>query len=161
MSEFVIREAVAADIPTVLMLIREMATYERAADRFRVDESRLRRYIFCDRPIATIFLAEEDDEPVGYAIVLPAFSSYAGIPDLYLEDLFLRDTVRGKGYGKRMMAHLARYVKQRGFRNLAWSVLDWNTPSIDFYDRLHATRESDRFHYTLEGEALERLAQVD
>jgi len=161
MADFLIRDTVAADIPTILTLIHEMAAYERSSARVQVDESRLRKYVFCDRPIASVLLAEEDDEPVGYAMIFPALSSYAGVPILYLEDLFLRDTARGKGYGKRFMSYLARYVQQRGYRSLGWSVLDWNTPSIDFYERLGGTRESGRFHYSLDGAALERLAQVD
>ncbi len=161
MPEFLIREAVAADIPIVLSLIREMAAYERASERVQVHEASLRKYVFSDRPIATVLLAEEGDEAVGYAMILPVFSSYAGVPNLYLEDLFLRESVRKRGYGKRFMAYLARYVKQRGYRHLVWSVLDWNVPSIEFYDRLKATRESDRFHYSLEADALDNLAQVD
>ncbi len=145
----------------ILTLIREMATYERVPERVRINDASLRRYLFADHPIATVFLADESDATVGYAMVLPTFSSYAGVPNLYLEDLFLRENCRGKGYGKAFMAHLARYVKQRGYRDLCWSVLDWNAPSIEFYDRLGATRETGRHHYSLEGEALQRLGQLD
>lgn len=161
MPRFLIREASPADIPLILTLIREMAAYEGKLERVRIDEGRLRRHVFCDRPLATIFIAEEDGEPIGYGLIHPTFSSFAGVPNIYLEDLLLRDHVRGKGYGKRFMAYLARYVKERGYRYLIWSVLDWNTPSIDFYERLNAVRDTGRFHYSLEGEALDRLATLD
>lgn len=153
-----IREAAPAGIPALLALMKEMAAYERVPDAMQADEPRLRRFLFGERAIAQAFLASDGGgEPAGYAIVLPKFSSYAAAADLYLEDVFVRESLRGRGYGKQFMTFLAQYARQRGYRHLIWSVLDWNQPAIGFYERLGARREEGRHHYSLEGEALRRL----
>ncbi|MEO8025193.1 MAG: GNAT family N-acetyltransferase [Bryobacteraceae bacterium] len=161
MSSFAIRAATSADVPLLLALIREMAAYERMPDKVLVKEDSIREHLFSPAPLASVFFAEEDGEPVGYAIVYPVYSSYAGVADLFLEDLFLRQPVRGKGYGKRFMAFLARHVKANGYRRLCWCVLTWNTPSIEFYERLGAIRDTDRYNYDLEGTALDDLARLN
>ena len=151
MSQFSIRPAIAADAGVLLALIREMAAYERVPESVLTTTDSIRERLFVPTPLATVFFGEENGEAVGYVMVYPAYSSYAGVPNLYLEDVFLREPVRGKGYGKRFMAFLARYVQENGYRHLCWSVRTWNTASIDFYERLGASRVTDHFQYDLGG----------
>jgi len=155
---FRIERAGPGDIPAVLALIREMAEYERAAERLEVNETLLGEFVFSDRPFAEVFLGYFADRPVSYAIVLPKFYSYRGRANLYLEDLYVQAHLRGKGIGRRMMAHIARLALERGCPYLEWSVLDRNQSALDFYRKLGARRVDDRSHFYLEREALESLA---
>jgi GNAT superfamily N-acetyltransferase len=160
-SAFTIRLATREDSSIVLALIGELAAYENAADRVRIDEDRLARYVFAERPLVDVFLALEGNDPVGYAMVFPIFSSYQGLPILFLEDLYLREAARAKGYGRRFMSFLARLALTRGCRSLTWGVLEWNQPSIDFYRRLGAERELGHEYYSLSGPLLDSLARWD
>ncbi len=156
---FRIEPAGEADIPVVLALIRELAAYERAG-RVEVDEALLRRFLFCERPAAEVFLGYYDGAPVSYAIVYPVFSSYRGCANLWLEDFYVQPQARGKGIGRLMMAHLARLAIERGCAFLAWGVLNWNEPAIEFYRRLGARRDQSHCQFYLEGEALRAAAGV-
>ena len=158
MSTFRVRPATREDSALVLALISELAAYEDAAGMVRIDENRLARYVFTERPLAEIFLAFEGGQPAGYAMVFAIFSSYQGLPMLFLEDLYLRETVRGKGYGRRFMSFLARLALSRGCYSLAWGVLHWNQAAIAFYRHLGSEREEGHQHYSLSGAPLESLA---
>jgi GNAT superfamily N-acetyltransferase len=157
-STFAVRPATREDSALVLALISELAAYEHAAEKVRIDEDRLARYVFTERPLAEVFLAYDAGHPIGYAMVFPIFSSYQGLPMLFLEDIYLRETVRGKGHGRRFMSFLARLALSRGCFSLAWGVLHWNQQAIAFYRRLGAEREEGHQHYSLSGAPLESLA---
>lgn len=158
MQGFQIRPAVAADIPVVLSLIREMAAYERASDSLAVNEALLKQFVFCERPYAEVFLGCHDDAAVSYAIVLPKFYSYQGRPNLYLEDLYVQPHLRRQGIGEIFMRYLAKLAVARGCPYLEWCVLNWNKSAIGFYNRLGARRDEERSYFYLDDEALRSIA---
>jgi GNAT superfamily N-acetyltransferase len=158
MPHFEIRAAQAEDAAVLLALIRELADYENSLHAVQINEEKLRRWVFTGRPCAEAFLGFADAQPAGYAIVFPTFGSYRGTPSLYIEDIYIQDRWRGHGFGKSMMAFLARLAASRGYAHLSWSVLDWNQPSIDFYTRLGAVRTNGHIHMKLDGDAFRRLA---
>jgi GNAT superfamily N-acetyltransferase len=133
-----IRSATPEDIPTILQLIRDLATYERAPDEVTATEKQLNEVLFGERPTAEVVLAFEDDQPAGFAVFFHNFSTWLGRPGLYLEDLFVKPEMRGKGYGRALLAHLARIARDRGCGRMEWAVLDWNEPAIQFYRALGA-----------------------
>lgn len=158
MGDVLIRPAVPGDIPTVLLLLRELAEYERKADRVRIDERLLRTYAFGERPCIEVLLGLLDGRAVCYALFFPHFRSFGGLPWLYLEDLYVQPDARGTGVGRAMMAHLAKLALGRGWAGMSWSVLDWNRPAFAFYRALGAAEGSGNVPMDLAGEALEQLA---
>lgn len=152
-----IRAARAADIPLVLGLIRELAEYEQLAAEVVATEEQLRRWLCGAAPAAEVLIAERE-RPLGFALFFTSFSTFLGRPGLYLEDLFVRPRFRGQGVGRALLSHLARLVRERGYGRLEWSVLDWNTPAIGFYERLGARAMSEWTTYRLTGDALAALA---
>ncbi len=155
---FTVRRATSSDMDLVLQMIREMATAERKADTVTISPSALEQFVFGADAIAEVFLGFWESEPVAYLMLQHRFSSYSGTPVIYVEDVFVRARSRGQGLGKLMMAFAAGYATQHDYGALHWSVLDWNSPAIQFYDRLGATRESGRLYFDLHGDALRRLA---
>jgi GNAT superfamily N-acetyltransferase len=133
-----IRPATLADVPVILELIRELATYERAPNEVTATEEQLVHVLFGPRPFAEVLLAFEEETPVGFAVFFHNFSTWLGQPGLYLEDLFVRPEQRGKGYGRALLVHLAKIAHERGCGRMEWAVLDWNEPAIQFYKKLGA-----------------------
>ncbi|MGW6875361.1 N-acetyltransferase family protein [Streptomyces xanthophaeus] len=129
-----IRSARVTDVPALLAMIRELAEYEKSLHEVRTTEEQLREALFGERPAAYSHVAETaDGEVVGFSIWFLNFSTWRGVHGIYLEDLYVRPGVRGGGYGKALLAELARTCVERGYDRLEWSVLDWNTPAVDFY----------------------------
>lgn len=157
MTQVAYRFATEADVPAILDLIKQLAEYEKAADRVVATEELLRESLFENRA-AEVLLAEVDDQPVGFALFFTNFSTWLGRPGIYLEDLFVLPAERGKGYGKGLLQHLARIAVERNCGRLEWSCLDWNQPSIDFYLSLDAEKMDCWTTYRLEGDTLEALA---
>jgi GNAT superfamily N-acetyltransferase len=153
-----IRSATAADTPVISRLIRALAEYERLADQVVFDETRLREHLFGQRPYAEVLLAEDSGRAVGYALFFHTFSTFLGRPGIYLEDLFVEPDHRGRGHGKALLASVARVAVERGCGRVEWAVLDWNKPSIRFYDSLGAGPASGWIPYRLTGDALLALA---
>ena len=120
----------------------------------------LEQHLFGPRPAAEVVIAEADGTPAGFALFFHSFSTFLGQPGLYLEDLFVYPRYRGLGLGKRLMVHLARLAVERGCGRFEWSVLDWNTPAIDFYRRLGATGMDEWTVQRVSGEALRALADA-
>jgi GNAT superfamily N-acetyltransferase len=149
--------AIAADLPLIASLIRELAEYERLADTVRFDEAELGRNLFGECPAAEVLVGELGGEAQGFALFFPNFSTFEGRPGIYLEDLFVRPAARGNGLGKALIAAVAAVAVERGCARFEWAVLDWNAPSIAFYEALGATEMSDWRTMRLEGEALARL----
>ena len=154
-----IRPATVDDVPLIAQLIRELAEYERLADAAVATEAGLREQLFGEHPAAEVLIAEADGEPAGFALFFHTFSTFLGKRGLYLEDLFVRPRFRGAGLGRHLMAALARIAVQRGCGRFEWSVLDWNTPSIQFYDSLGAQPQSEWIRYRMTGDALAALAE--
>lgn len=154
---FTIRYAVRKDIPLILDLIRELASYERLADQVVATEALLEEWIF-DKQKAEVLIAEEAGVPVGFALFFHNFSTFLGRAGIYLEDLLILPAHRGKGYGKRLLTHLAGIAVERGCGRLEWSCLDWNEPSIAFYLSLGAVPMDEWTTYRVTGEHLEALA---
>ena len=158
MKEFRIRSATADDVPIILQLIRDLATYERAPEAVVATDAGLREVFFDQEPAAKAVLAFEGEEPVGFAVYFFNFSTWLGRPGLYLEDLFVKPETRGRGYGRKLLAHLAGVAQERGCGRMEWAVLDWNEPAIQFYKKLGAKPMDEWTVFRLTGDALERLA---
>jgi len=153
-----LRPGTADDVPLVLSLIRELATYERAPDAVVATEANLLRDGFGEAPLFRTLLAEVDGVPVGFAFFFLTYSTWRGQPTLYLEDLFVRPSARGNGVGRTFMKALAAEALRLGCGRFVWQVLDWNTPSILFYESLGAEVVREWLTCRLEGESLRALA---
>ncbi|WP_282702937.1 GNAT family N-acetyltransferase [Streptomyces sp. CC219B] len=154
-----IRTATPADIPVIHTLVRELAEYEKAPDEAKATQQQLHEALFGDRPAAYAHIAVDDTtgEPVGFALWFLNFSTWRGVHGIYLEDLYVRPTARGTGHGKALLTELARICVERGYQRLEWSVLNWNAPSIAFYESLGARPQDEWTVYRLTDEALLRL----
>jgi GNAT superfamily N-acetyltransferase len=155
---FLIRTATIEDVPVILELIRALAEYERAPDDVVVTEDGLRGVLFNDKPAAEVLLALENGNPVGFALYFFNFSTWLGRPGLYLEDLFVRPEIRGKGYGRALLQRLAQIAHERGCGRMEWAVLDWNEPAIGFYRKLGAKAQDEWTVFRLTSEGIARLA---
>jgi GNAT superfamily N-acetyltransferase len=154
-----IRPATAADVPLVLAFIRELAVYERLERAVVATEADLTAALFGARAYAEVVFACLDGREVGFALFFHNFSTFLGKPGIYLEDLFVRPEVRGRGVGRQLLVWLARTALERGCGRLEWAVLDWNEPSIGFYRTLGAVPLDEWTTFRLTGAALERLAK--
>jgi GNAT superfamily N-acetyltransferase len=155
-----IEPAIEADVPLILGFIRELAEYERMLDKVVATEAGLREQLFGARPGAEVVIARSEGQPVGFALYFHNFSTFLGRRGLYLEDLFVRPSHRGRGVGRALLAHLARNALERGCGRLEWWVLDWNEPAIGFYRKLGAEPMSDWTVFRLSGAPLAELAQA-
>jgi GNAT superfamily N-acetyltransferase len=150
--------ATEKDIPEILAFIRALAVYERLEHEMVATEEQLHQTLFGKKRYAEVIFAEEGSERVGFALFFHNYSTFLGKPGLYLEDLFVKPEHRGKGYGKRLLAFLARLAIGRDCGRLEWWVLDWNTPSIEFYAKLGAQPMSEWTVHRLTGDKLRELA---
>ena len=153
-----IRPATADDVPVILELIRALAVYEKLEADVVIAPDDLREHLFGQRPFAECLMAEDGGAVVGFALFFHNYSTFRGKPGIYLEDLFVRPERRGFGHGKALFASLARLAVERGCARLEWAVLDWNEPSIAFYEALGAKAMDDWTTYRLTDGALARLA---
>ena len=153
-----IRPATPADVPVIARLIRALAEYERLTHEVILDEDRLQQHLFGPRPYAEVLLAEDNGQVVGFALFFHNYSTFVGKPGIYLEDLFVEPACRGKGLGKALLQALAKLAIERDCGRLEWAVLDWNEPSIQFYQALGAKPMDEWTGYRLTGEALRGLA---
>jgi GNAT superfamily N-acetyltransferase len=154
----VIRPAAADDVPLILRFIRELAEYERLLHEVVATEDVLRGTLFGPHPYAEVAIAEVDGEPAGFALFFHNFSTFLGRPGIYLEDLYVRPALRGRGVGRALLRHLARLAVERRCGRLEWWVLDWNEPAIRFYRSLGAVAMDEWTVFRVAGEALDRLA---
>lgn len=153
-----VRPATPDDLPLVVELIRGLADYEKLAHEVRFDKAVLGEKLFGPRPYAEVIIGEIDGAAQGFALFFHNFSTFEGRPGIYLEDLFVRPEARGAGLGKELLAELARLAVERGCARLEWSVLDWNEPSIGFYNALGARMMDEWTVMRVDGAALGRLA---
>ena len=152
-----IRRATEADTAQILQFIRELARYERLEHEAVATEAQLRETLFGARPYAEVLIASAADEAVGFALFFHNYSTFRGQPGIYLEDLYVREHMRGRGVGRQLLRRLARLAIERRCARLEWAVLEWNAPSIAFYRNLGARPMEDWRTFRLTGAALEQL----
>ena len=155
-----IRPARVDDVPIILQLIRDLASYERAPEAVVATEEQLIGVLFGERPAAEVLLAFEKEAPVGFALYFYNFSTWLGRPGLYLEDLFVKPKKRGKGYGRALLVELAKIARDRGCGRMEWAVLDWNEPAIKFYRSLGAAPMHEWTVFRLTREEIAKLADA-
>ena len=160
-TDFRIGSASEADVPAILGMIKALADYEKLAHEVVATEAAIRDALFGHRRYAEVVIGSIGEEPVGFALFFHNFSTFRGAPGVYLEDLFVYPQWRGRGFGRRLLAHLAGLAVARGCHRMEWSVLDWNQPAIDFYRRAGARVLEDWRICRLTGDALRTLAQKD
>jgi GNAT superfamily N-acetyltransferase len=159
-AHFEIRPARVQDVPVILELIRDLATYERAPDEVVASGEQLVDVLFGARPAAEVLLAFEEKSAVGFAVYFYNFSTWLGRPGLYLEDLFIKPEKRGKGYGRALLVELAKIARDRGCGRMEWAVLDWNEPAIKFYRALGAKPMDEWTVFRLTREGIAKLADA-
>jgi GNAT superfamily N-acetyltransferase len=157
-SPVVVRVATIADVPLIHQFIRELAEYERLLHEVEASEADIRRDLFGENPRCFCEIAEYEGQPVGFALWFYNYSTFRGRAGIYLEDLFVRTEARGVGAGKALLRRLAQRCIDADLGRLEWAVLNWNAPSIAFYDSLGASAKTEWTVRRLDGEALETLA---
>lgn len=160
-SIFRIRPAGEEDTSVILSLIKELAEYEHLSHEVLASENDIRNTLFGVRRFAESLIGEYEGVPISFALFFYNYSTFLGKPGIYLEDLYVRPEHRGKGFGSKMMAHIAGLAKERNCGRFEWSVLNWNTPAIRTYEKLNAVAMKEWITYRLSGEALDKLADED
>lgn len=158
---FRIRTATEDDVPRILEFIRALARYEKLEHDVVATAATLRETLFGQPRFAEVLFGEEDGEPVAFALFFHNYSTFVGRPGLYLEDVYVKPEMRGRGYGKALLARLAAIAVERNCGRFEWAVLDWNEPSINFYKSLGARPMNDWTVFRLAGESLKNLAAHD
>jgi GNAT superfamily N-acetyltransferase len=153
-----VRRGTRRDVPTIVALIRGLAEYEKLAHECEATIQRVRRHGFGARRYFETLICERGGAPIGFALYFFTYSTFLARPTLYLEDLFVLPEERGRGAGRALLSALARIAVRRGCGRMEWTVLDWNTPSIGFYERLGARLRRDWILTRLTGPPLRRLA---
>jgi ribosomal protein S18 acetylase RimI-like enzyme len=157
MMAFRIEQATERDVPLLLTLIKSLAEYERLAHAVVATEDTLRDSLFVKRAAEAV-IGYVGDEPAGFALFFQTFSTFVGVPGMYLEDIFVEPKWRRRGLGEALLARLARIAVERGYGRIEWSVLDWNELAIAFYQKLGAQSMDDWTMFRLTGPAIARLA---
>jgi GNAT superfamily N-acetyltransferase len=155
----VIRPARPGDVPAIYRLVCGLAEYERALDQVAATEEEIAQSLFGERPAVFAHVAEHDGAVAGFALWYLSYSTWTGRHGIYLEDLYVAPELRGHGYGKALLAELARICAERGYARLEWAVLDWNTPAIGFYRSAGAAAMDDWTVFRLAGQAMAGLAR--
>ncbi|MBA7575556.1 hypothetical protein ES708_17386 [subsurface metagenome] len=155
---FTIRHAEENDASLILWFIKGLAEYEKLSHEVVATEENLREYLFGPRPMAEVVIGEYRSEPVGFALFFYNFSTFLGKPGIYLEDLYVIPEKRGMGFGKSLLSYLAKLAVERNCGRLEWAVLDWNEPSIKFYESIGARPMNEWIINRLAGEELSELA---
>jgi GNAT superfamily N-acetyltransferase len=158
MSTLRIVPATELDLPVILDLIHGLAEYEKRANIVTATQERLRETLFGIKPLAEVVLAHWDQECAGFAVFFATYSTFLAQPGLYLEDLYVKPHLRGKGTGLALLKHVASIAIERGCGRVEWEVLDWNEPAIQFYKKLGAAPMEEWTKHRLTGDALKNLA---
>jgi len=154
-----VREANAADVRAITLLIREFAEFEKLEQWCEVTEADLREAIFGERKFVQALVAMDGNRYVGYALYFPVFKSFRGERSIFLEDLYVTPDLRGKGLGLVMLREVAVYAKRQGFTRLDWQALKWNEAAINFYKNLGAETDDENFDFRLRGAAFQKLSE--
>ncbi|MBQ0041137.1 MAG: GNAT family N-acetyltransferase [Clostridiales bacterium] len=155
---YTFRYATEQDVPLILDFIKQLAEYEKLGDEVVATEELLEEWLF-DKKAAEVIFALEGEKEVGFALFFHNFSTFLGRAGVYLEDLFVKPEYRGRGYGRALIAELARIAVERGCGRLEWWCLDWNAPSVEFYKKLGAEPMEDWTVYRIAGARLKELAE--
>jgi GNAT superfamily N-acetyltransferase len=155
---FQIRAATKDDVPVILSFIQKLADYERLSHEVVATETGLRETLFGRRRTAEVALAYYKRAPVGFVLFFHNYSTFLGRPGIYIEDLFVDEAFRRRGFGSALLRYVAKLAKQRNCGRLEWSVLDWNEPAINFYRKLGALPMSEWTVFRVTGENLTKLA---
>lgn len=157
-ADFTIKPATKKDVPVILSFIRKLADYERLSHEVVATEELLGRTLFGARRTAEVVIGYFNNEPIGFVLFFHNFSTFLGRPGIYIEDLFVEEKYRRRGFGGALLTYTAKLAAQRGCGRLEWSVLDWNEPAINFYKKLGATPMNEWTVFRVTGENLNRLA---
>lgn len=155
--DFELKIAEPDDIPIILYFIRELARYEKLIDGVTANETLLEEYLF-KKKIAEVIIAEYKGSPAGFALFYHNFSTFLGKPGIFLEDIYIKEEFRNKGFGRTILVFLAQLAVERDCGRMEWCVLDWNTPSIEFYEKLGAKPLSEWVTFRLAGDSIRSLA---
>ena len=155
---FVLRATTPGDIPTLHRLMRDFATYEKLQDRFRITETELHDSLFAPNPPLESILADADGAAIGFALWYFIFGTFSGRYTLFVEDIYIEPSHRGRGIGLALFHHMARIAIERDCIDMEWNVLDWNAPAIEFYRRIGAKPIEGWIPKQLSGDALTALA---
>jgi GNAT superfamily N-acetyltransferase len=158
MGEIRIVEAREKDVPVILEMIQGLAEYEKLTHVCTATEAQLQETLFGPQPGAEVILAFEEQTCLGFALFFPNYSTFLAKPGMYLEDLFVKPEVRGRGVGLALLKHMAAIARERGYGRVEWSVLDWNEPAIGFYKKLGAIPMDEWTMFRLTGDAIPALA---
>ena len=159
MSDFTIRCATSGDEDVILALLHDLAEYEKLLDKFHITREVIARDYLSAQPLCQCDLIFDGEEAAGIATWRWTYATFAAARSIYLEDLFVRPAFRGRGYGKALLVHLAKTAAEAGAVRVEWQVLDWNKPSIDFYEGIGARPVGGWLTYRLEGDALKKAAK--
>lgn len=135
-----------------------MAEYEKLAHEVVATEANLNETLFGDKAYAEVLLGFEGQKPVGFCLFFHNYSTFLAKPGIYLEDLFVFEKFRGKGYGKQLLMELVKIAAKRGCGRVEWQALDWNTPAHEFYEKLGAFKQSEWLPFRLTEDQIKRLA---
>lgn len=155
---FLIRPAELRDVTTIVTLIRELAEFEHLTHLLQVTAEKLRPHLFGERAVVEALVAESAGDVLGFAVFFTNFSTFLAQPGLYLEDLYVQPSQRGRGVGEALLSRVGRIAVEREYGRFEWSVLDWNANAIRFYERMGATVMPDWRICRVTGEALQRFA---
>jgi len=156
-----IRIAKIKDVPIILKLIKNLSVYEKLSHQFNNNEELVKKYLFGGKSFAEVLIAEFYNQPVGFALFFHNYSTFVGKPGIYLEDLFVQPEMRGKGIGKKLFLEIVKIAKARKCGRIEWSVLNWNTPAIDFYKSMGAISMDEWTVYRLTEEKIKTLANLN
>lgn len=156
--ELEIKKAQKNDSATILSFINQLAEYEKMSEEVSASVEKIEETLFGQDPKAECVIGYFENKPVGFALFFHNYSTFLGKPGIYLEDLFVIPEMRGKGFGKALLKHLAELAVERNCGRLEWSVLDWNTPAIEFYKSLGAVPMDEWTVFRLTGTSLKNLA---
>lgn len=154
-----IRKATPSDSQVILDFIKELAAYEQLADQVVATLENINTTLFCDNPRAEVLILEVEGKPAGFALFFHNYSTFLCKYGIYIEDIYVRDTYRGRGYGKALLKHICMLAQERDCGRVEWWCLDWNKPSIDFYLQLGAEPMSDWTVYRLNREQIEEITK--
>ena len=160
-ANFGMEAATIEDVPLILSFIKELAEFECLSHVVVATEDSLRDSLFGSRPKAEVVICYAENAPAGFALFFHNYSTFLGRAGIYLEDLYVRPEMRGRGAGRLLLAHLAQLAVERGCGRIEWAVLDWNEQAIKFYQRLGAVPMDEWTTFRLTGEALHNLAAKD
>lgn len=155
--DYLLRAAEPRDVNAIVGLIRELAEFEKLSHLLQVTPETLHPHLFGERPVVEAQVAQLDGEVVGFALFFTNFSTFLSKPGLYLEDLYVRPALRGQGIGEALLSRLAAIAVERGYGRFEWSVLDWNSNAIRFYEKMGATVLPDWRICRITGDALQRF----